>query len=113
MSDHITIAPAEGTWVIRAGGAILAETTRALELTEGGLSPVIYFPREDVAMALMERSATRSTCPWKGEASYYSVMDPGGMIRDAAWSYESPKAGVEAIAGYLAFYPTRVTIEQV
>jgi uncharacterized protein (DUF427 family) len=113
MTDHITIAPAEGTWVIRAGGAILAETARALELTEGGLTPVIYFPRDDVAMALLEPSATRSTCPWKGEASYFSVVNPGGTIRDAAWSYEAPKAGVEAIAGYLAFYPTRVTIEQV
>jgi uncharacterized protein (DUF427 family) len=113
MTDHITIAPAEGTWVIRAGGAILAETARALELTEGGLTPVIYFPREDVAMALLEPSATRSTCPWKGEARYFSVVNPGGTIRDAAWSYETPEAGVEAIAGYLAFYPTRVTIEQV
>jgi uncharacterized protein (DUF427 family) len=113
MADHIKIGPAEGTWVIRAGGAVLAETNRALELVEGGMSPVIYFPREDVAMALMERTATRSTCPWKGEASYFSVTDPAGTIRDAAWSYETPKAGVEAIAGYLAFYPTRVTIEQV
>lgn len=113
MTDHITIGPAEGTWVIRAAGAILAETTRALALREGGMAPVIYFPREDVAMALMERSATTSTCPWKGTASYYTVTDPAGDIRDAAWSYESPKAGCEAIAGYLAFYPTRVTIEQV
>lgn len=113
MTDHITIGPAEGTWVIRAAGAILAETTRALALREGGMPPVIYFPREDVAMALMERSATRSTCPWKGEASYYTVTDPAGRIRDAAWSYESPKAGCEAIAGHLAFYPTKVTIEQV
>jgi uncharacterized protein (DUF427 family) len=113
MTDHITIRPAEGTWVIRAGGAVLAETAQALELVEGGMTPVIYFPRKDVAMALLEQSATRSTCPWKGEASYFSVMGPAGTIRDAAWSYETPKAGVEAIAGHLAFYPTRVTIEQV
>lgn len=113
MSDHITIGPAEGTWVIRAGGAVLAETQRALALVEGGFPPVIYFPRDDVAMALLEPSETRSTCPWKGEARYFSVTDPAGTIRDAAWSYETPKAGCEAIAGYLAFYPTRVTIEQV
>lgn len=107
------IGPAAGTWVIHAGGAVLAETGRALELVEGGMAGVIYFPREDVAMALMERSTTRSTCPWKGEASYYSVAGAAGTVRDAAWSYETPKPGCEAIAGYLAFYPTRVTIERV
>jgi uncharacterized protein (DUF427 family) len=113
MTDHITIGPAEGTWVIRAGGAIVAETTAALELVEGGMTPVIYFPRGDVAMALMEPSTTRSNCPWKGEAAYFSVIVPSGKIADAAWSYETPLPGSEAIAGYLAFYPTRVTIEQV
>jgi uncharacterized protein (DUF427 family) len=113
MTEHITIGPAGGTWVIRAGGAVLAETTAALELVEGGMTPVIYFPRGDVAMALLEPSATRSTCPWKGEASYFSVIGPAGTIRDAAWSYETPLPGCEAIAGHLAFYPTRVTIEQV
>lgn len=113
MTEYITIGPAAGTWVIRAGGAVLAETARALELVEGGMAGVVYFPREDVAMALMEQSDTRSTCPWKGEASYFSVVGPSGTIRDAAWSYETPKPGCEAIAGYLAFYPTRVTIERV
>jgi len=113
MTEHISIGPAGGTWVIRAGGAVLAETGSALELVEGGMAPVIYFPREDVAMALMERSSTRSSCPWKGEASYYSVIGPGGTIADAAWSYESPRPGCEAIGGYLAFYPRRVTIERV
>ena len=113
MTEHITIGPAAGTWVIRAGGAVLAETGHALELVEGGMTGVVYFPREDVAMALMERSDTRSTCPWKGEASYFSVVGPAGTIRDAAWSYETPKPGCEAIAGYLAFFPKRVTIERV
>jgi uncharacterized protein (DUF427 family) len=113
MTEHITIGPATGTWVIRAGGAVLAETRRGLELVEGGMGGVVYFPREDVAMALMERSDTLSTCPWKGEASYFSVIGPAGTIRDAAWSYETPKPGCEAIAGHLAFYPTRVTIERV
>ena len=50
MSDHITITPAQGTWVVRAGGAVLGETTGALELREGDHAPVIYFPRGDIAM---------------------------------------------------------------
>lgn len=113
MADHITIAPAEGEWVIRAGGAVLAETGNALELTENGHNPVIYFPRADVAMAFLEPSDTRSTCPHRGEARYYSIIAKSGAIKDAAWSYEDPKPGVEAIAGHLAFYPGKVAIEEV
>lgn len=112
MSDHIRIRKAGGIWVVRASGAVIGESRNALELIEGSSSPVIYFPREDLAMALLDRTARQSTCPWKGSASYYSVTTESGTIRDAAWSYETPKAGVEAIAGHLAFYPDKVTVEQ-
>lgn len=113
MPDHIRITKAQGTWVVRAGGAVLAESHNALELTEGHSAPVIYIPRADIAMAFLERSATTSTCPWKGQASYYAIMAESGRIPDAAWSYESPKPGVEWIAGHLAFYPSKVTLERV
>ena len=113
MADHITLTPSGSTWVVRAGGAVLAESGNAVELMEGGRGPVVYIPRADVAMALFERSATRSTCPHKGEASYYSFVGESGTIRDAAWSYEAPKTGVAGIAGHLAFYPDRVTLERV
>jgi uncharacterized protein (DUF427 family) len=113
MAEHITIEPAEGEWVIRAGGAVLAESSAALELTERGHNPVIYFPRTDVAMAFLEPSSTVSTCPHKGEARYYSIIAKSGAIKDAAWSYETPVAGMEGIVGYLAFYPGKVAIEQV
>jgi uncharacterized protein (DUF427 family) len=112
MTDHIRILPSKGTWVIRANGAVIGESRKALELYEGGRGPVIYFPREDLAMALMDRTATQSTCPWKGKASYFSLATESGTIRDAAWSYETPKPGAEAIAGHLAFYPDKVTLEQ-
>jgi uncharacterized protein (DUF427 family) len=110
---HITIAPSPARWVVRADGAILAETARALELREGSYPPVIYVPREDVAMELMDRSATQSTCPHKGEASYFSFHGQSARISDVAWSYETPKDDVAQIAGHLAFYPTKVTIERV
>jgi uncharacterized protein (DUF427 family) len=112
MADHIRIRKSGGTWTIRAGGAVLGESRNALELTEGSHQPVIYFPRADLAMAMMDVSATTSTCPWKGKASYYSLVTESGTIRDAAWSYETPKPGMEAIAGHLAFYPDKVTVEQ-
>lgn len=113
MADYITIRPAEGQWVIRAGGAVLGESEAALELTEGSYPPVIYFPRADIAMAFLEKSTTTSICPHKGPASYFSIIAQNETIKDSVWSYETPLPGVEAIAGYLAFYPNKVDIEQV
>ena len=109
----ITITPAEGTWVIRAGGAVLGESTRALALTEGDYDPVIYFPREDIAMTFLDRSDRTTTCPHKGIASYYSIVTNNGTIADAVWSYEEAKGSAKPISGYLAFYPDKVAVEQV
>jgi uncharacterized protein (DUF427 family) len=112
VSDHIRIRKSGGTWTIRAGGAVPGESRNALELTEGARAPVIYFPREDLAMALMDRSPTTSTCRWKGMASYFSISTGADTIADAAWSYETPKEEMEPIAGYLDSYPDKVTVEQ-
>ncbi|MDJ1017262.1 MAG: DUF427 domain-containing protein [Paracoccaceae bacterium] len=114
MADHIKIRPAEGTWVVRAGGAVLGESDRALELTEGDYPAVIYFPREDIAMEFLDPSDKTSTCPYKGQASYFSIVTKSTTLKDAVWTYESPKEGVEAIADHLAFYATeQVAIERV
>lgn len=112
MTD-ITIRALPGTWVVRAGGAVLGETTRALELTEGDHPPVVYFPREDLAMAMLDRSETTSHCPWKGDAVYFSIAAKSGLIKDAGWSYEAPIAAAAEIAGHLAFYPDKATVEEV
>ena len=113
MSDEIKIREMPGTWVVRAGGAVLGETRKALELSEGDLAPVIYFPREDLAMAMLDPSPTRTTCPKKGEASYYSIQTKSGLIADAGWSYETPFDGVAAIAGHIAFFGDKATVEEV
>ncbi|MCT8161020.1 DUF427 domain-containing protein [Pseudoruegeria sp. SHC-113] len=112
MADYITIAPVPGTWVVRAGGAVLAETIGALELKEGDYPPVIYFPRDDIAMAFLEKTDKTTVCPHKGTASYYAIHAKSGIIEEAGWSYEDPKPEVEAIREYLAFYPNKVTVEQ-
>ena len=112
MAEHITIRNEAGTWVVRAGGAILGESDRALELTEGSYPPVIYFPREDVGMAFLEKSDSSTSCPHKGVASYYTVCLPAGDMPDAAWSYEAPIASMAAIAGHIAFYTDRITVER-
>ena len=113
MGEHITIKPATGTYVMRAGGAVLGETTRALELIEGSYPPVIYIPREDIAMAFLDASDTTSSCPHKGQASYYNIEAKSGTIADAAWSYETPRDAVADIAGHLAFYSNKVAVEQI
>jgi len=113
MADHIRIRTAPGTYVVRAGDAVLGESTRVQELSEGSYPPVLYFPRADIAMAMLDRTERASTCPHKGQASYYSIVTPGGTLANAVWTYETPKAGCEAIAGHLAFYTDRVTVERV
>ena len=110
-TDRITITPAPGTVVVRAGGAVIAESARALSLAETGHAPVFYLPREDVGMEFLDRSDTTTHCPYKGDASYFHFIAKSGPIRDAAWSYEEPLADVAAIKDHLAFYGDKVTIE--
>ncbi|MHA6263913.1 DUF427 domain-containing protein [Arenibacterium sp. CAU 1754] len=114
MSDHIKIRKASGKWSVRSGGAVLGESTNALELSEGDYPPVIYFPREDIAMAFLDRSDKVTHCPHKGDATHYSIVNKSGTLIDAVWSYEDPKDDVAKIKGCMAFYPVEgVTVEQI
>ena len=90
------------------GGRVIADSTRALLLTEGRLPAVRYVPREDCDMSLLDRTAHSSHCPWKGEASYFTIRVGERVTENAIWSYETPNPDVSAIAGCLAFYPDRV-----
>lgn len=110
MPEKFTVSPASGVQVAIAGGAVIAETSHALILHEQGHEPVVYFPRADVGTEFLDPSDTRTTCPHKGEAMHYHIAAKSGPIRDAAWSYEAPFAGAEAIAGYLAFYTNKAVI---
>jgi uncharacterized protein (DUF427 family) len=113
QTKRIDVRPATGNWVIRAGGAVIGESARALELHENGHDPVIYFPRDDLGMAFLEPSPTRTHCPFKGEATYWNIVGKSVTIHDAGWSYHAPKGDASAIAGYIAFYPDRVTLEEI
>ncbi|OYX25838.1 MAG: hypothetical protein B7Z10_05080 [Rhodobacterales bacterium 32-66-7] len=110
MSDHIRISPAAATVTVTAGGEKLGQSANALELREGGAVPVLYVPRADIDMSRLEKTTRSSRCPWKGEASYYSIRTLSGVLENAVWSYETPINGVDAIAGHLAFYPDKVTV---
>jgi uncharacterized protein (DUF427 family) len=110
----IRIRQAEGTWTVRAGGAILVESRNALALAEGTLDDVIYFPRADVAMALLDESDHRTHCPHKGDATYFSIVTNSQTLENAAWSYESPKEELSRIKDHIAFHTgDEVTVERV
>ncbi|MBR9763451.1 MAG: DUF427 domain-containing protein [Rhodobacteraceae bacterium] len=113
MTD-MTIRAAAGIWTVRAGGAVLAESRNAQQLSEPGYPDIIYFPREDIAMAFLDRTDHATTCPKKGDASYFSIVTKSQTLENAAWSYETPLEGAAEIAGHIAFHATDfVTIEQI
>jgi uncharacterized protein (DUF427 family) len=111
--DHpITIEPIVERVRVIWRGRTIGESARALELRESGYKPVAYIPREDVDMTLLKRTDRVTTCPYKGEANYFSLRDGEMHDDNAVWTYEHPIAGVAEIASHLAFYPNRVEIER-
>lgn len=106
----ITIAPTSHKVRVKAGGETIAETTSALTLSEADYPPVQYVPLADVNSAALRSTQTESYCPYKGQASYYSIVTAGGEMKDTVWTYERPRPAVSEIAGHLAFYPDRVEI---
>jgi len=113
-NDHpITISPNPNRVRVTFAGHTVANTTHALTLKEASYPPVQYVPRADVDMNLLTRTAHSTHCPYKGDASYFSIKADGKVAENAIWSYEHPFPGVAQIAGYVAFYPNRVdAIEQ-
>jgi uncharacterized protein (DUF427 family) len=96
-------------------GEVLADTRAAVEMRESSgegkktVAPVVYYiPREDVRMDRFVRSRRSTHCPFKGDASYFSLA---GGPENAAWSYEAPYDEMAAIRGLFAFYPDKVVIE--
>jgi uncharacterized protein (DUF427 family) len=99
---------------VTLGGAVIADSARAVRLQEAAYPPVFYIPRDDANMALLTRTTQSTHCPYKGDASYYTIEAGGRTAKDAVWSYEAPFPAVAEIAGHLAFYPNRVdAIEEV
>lgn len=108
-ADHpIAVVPVSQRVRVRFGGHTIADTVRALSLREASYPPVLYIRRDDVDMSLLVRSEHKSRCPYKGEASYYSIRAGGRSAENAVWSYEHPLADMAEIAGLMAFYPNRV-----
>ena len=107
--DHpITITPTAGRVVVTVAGKVVADSKKALTLQEASYPAVQYIPREDADMALLARTDHQTHCPYKGDASYYSIPSGGDRARNAIWTYEGAYPAVAAIKDHLAFYPDRV-----
>jgi uncharacterized protein (DUF427 family) len=83
------------------GGAVVADSTRALRVLETSQAPAIYFPSADVAVDRLTRAGRRSLCEWKGQAVYYDVDG----VFDSAWSYPDPVPAYAELRDHVAFYP--------
>jgi uncharacterized protein (DUF427 family) len=107
--DHpITIARNGKRVRVTFAGKVIADSTRALTLQEASYPPVNYIPRADVDMSALTRTDHASHCPYKGDASYFSISAGGRAAQDAVWSYEQPFPAMAEIKEHLAFYPNRV-----
>jgi uncharacterized protein (DUF427 family) len=102
---RIVLSPAGARVQVVFKGEVIADTRDALAMKEGDYPVVYYFPRQDVKMQRLERSAHSTHCPFKGDASYFSLK---GGPQDTVWSYERPFDEMAAIKERLAFYPDKV-----
>ena len=107
-APHIKTAPAGGTVRVTCNGELIAESREALAMNEGSYPTVYYFPRQDVKMDRLARTSHKTHCPFKGDASYFSVV---GGAENAVWSYEQPYDEMAAIKDRLAFYPDKFEIK--
>ncbi|HEY4124766.1 MAG TPA: DUF427 domain-containing protein [Rhizomicrobium sp.] len=109
--DHpITVTPNPKRITVSVNGKIIASTAHALVLKEASYPAVQYIPRSDANMAMLERTSHSTYCPYKGDASYYSIPSRGDVGTNAVWTYEHPHDAMGEIKDYLAFYQDRVDI---
>lgn len=107
---RIAITPSRSHVVVSLGGEKIAESDRALALEETGLPTRYYFPREDVRVELLTPTSRASSCPFKGDASYWSVQVGPAVHENVVWSYETPIPAAAEIAGLLCFYNEHVDL---
>jgi uncharacterized protein (DUF427 family) len=108
---RVDVLPSSRHVRVSLEGEVLAESERPLVLFETGLPPRYYLPREDVRADVLEASDKRTRCPYKGEATYWSVRSDGIDEEDLVWCYADPLRAVEEIAGRLCFFNERVDLE--
>jgi uncharacterized protein (DUF427 family) len=108
---RVDVAETSRTARVRAGGRVIAETARPKLLFETSLPPRVYVPRADVDPTVLVPADTRTVCPYKGEASYWSVRAGDALLEDAAWSYVTPLCEAAAVADHLSFLGDGIEVE--
>ncbi len=112
--DHpITVTAHPGRVQVTFEGHVIADSAGALTLKESTYKPVLYFPRDDVTMDYLHRTDHSTHCPYKGDASYFTLSMDGDIQENAVWTYEKPYPAMAIIEGRLAFYPNRVEFHEV
>ncbi len=113
-AEHpITVKPTGKHVTVLVNGVVVADTDNSLTLQESTYPAVQYIPMRDVAQNFLKPSSTTTYCPYKGDASYYSVATTesgGDTVEDVIWTYEQPYPAVVDIAGHVAFYSDKAEI---
>jgi uncharacterized protein (DUF427 family) len=109
--DHpITIEPTGQRVTVTAGDQVIARSDNALTLREASYPPVQYVPIDDVDRGALRPTDHETYCPYKGDASYFTVTTPDGELENLIWTYEQPYDAVAEIQGHVAFYANRVDV---
>jgi uncharacterized protein (DUF427 family) len=109
-AHRITVSEPVVSVRVEVDGVVVAETQRARVLREGALPPRYYVPRDDVLMELLVRTEHATNCPFKGDASYWTLELDDARHENIVWSYEEPIDSLPEIAGLLCFYDERVEL---
>ena len=112
--DHpITLEPSRRRVRAAFERHVIADTTDALVLREADYPPVYYLPMDDVEMSFLAKTDHHTTCPYKGEASYWSIYMEGQLAENAVWGYEDPYPAMASLRGRVAFYPNVVDVYEI
>jgi uncharacterized protein (DUF427 family) len=107
--DHQVREQPVGIWMkVEVDGEVVADSIDVIRVVEDKNPVRYYFPRADVSMSLLDRSATTTECPFKGKANYYTLKLRGKTFPDAVWTYEDPYDEHRRLQGRLAFFEEKV-----
>jgi uncharacterized protein (DUF427 family) len=109
---QVALEQSSGHIRVKCRGTLVADSRRTLTVRETQHEPVVYFPIEDVRFEHLEKTDLETFCPFKGEASYWSIRTGSGLEENVVWRYEEPFDEVAPLSGYVSFYPDRVDWER-